>query len=235
MSKKTNLNRIKNIFDALLDEEPYQTNEFIIDYIFTYSRYTYIKNEMLDLLDANDFRKYKKYMSDLFNQQNDVKFLMNFIDKRYKLFTFKYINRFLSEKDYSEILMDCWTMEEFPSRDKNVTIDEFVEFFEKMNIDYAMEEDERKVFDNLDEFVTIYRGTKSINEDEFLYGLSWTLDVEQAKWFATRLDEIEGQSMLYKVVVPREEIFVYTNDREENEVIINPRNLYKYDIERTYL
>ena len=82
-----------------------------------------------------------------------------------------------------------------------------------------MSEKDRRQFKELPEPVTVYRGYlagKNFN------GYSWTTNQEKAKWYAKRFanpkEEIYGG--VRGATVSKNEIFAYTDEREEQEVII---------------
>ena len=229
--KETNRTRIELIFSILMDEEPYKINEIFIDYIFSNTRYFFEDDKRYDILDEDDFEYYKEILSEKIYDCDSVQQMFMFVDKRYKMFVFKYVREFLNEKDYAEILKDCWITEEFPSRSNNVSIEEYVEFFENVNLDYFLDDKEKETYNNLDENITIYRGVKTINGN-YLRACSWTLDFEQAKWFAKRFDEIEGDAIVYEITINKNEILAYTNERSENEIIINPDILDNLEVKK---
>lgn len=75
-----------------------------------------------------------------------------------------------------------------------------------------------------EDMITVYRG--GTNNGVF-YGkaLSWTLSFEKAEWFANRdpLDAIVRY--VAKAKIDRKHIFDYVNDRNEEEVLLNPKHL----------
>lgn len=89
-----------------------------------------------------------------------------------------------------------------------------------------MDEAERRIFDNLPEEVTIYRGVQSKKHKR---GLSWTLSYEKAEWFANRYSN--ENPIVYKTVVPKKHILCYIDRRNEEEIIVNPQILKEDKIE----
>jgi len=74
-----------------------------------------------------------------------------------------------------------------------------------------MDDEDKKIYDNLPDEVTIYRG--SVYED----GISWTLSKEKAEWFRDRFDEKD--SKVFEKTIQKKDIIAYFNGRDEQEII----------------
>ncbi len=86
-----------------------------------------------------------------------------------------------------------------------------------------MSPDDQAVLEGLPEIVTIYRGCGPMNEQ----GWSWTLDEEQAEWFAQRVPGSSGDLFGGLVLIAecqRSAIIAYLSGRGEDEIIIDPRD-----------
>lgn len=73
-----------------------------------------------------------------------------------------------------------------------------------------------------DEFI-LYRGVAGIGNKRRIRGISWTSDLERAKWFANRWKEFLPNPAVYMIKVKRDQILAYCNDRNENEFLIIPK------------
>lgn len=78
-----------------------------------------------------------------------------------------------------------------------------------------MTEDERAFVSDLPAKVRLYRGHQALNRN----GLSYTLSVDKAKWFAKRF----GPGDVRVRSVAKEDIVAYFNTRSEAEIVIHPR------------
>ena len=58
--------------------------------------------------------------------------------------------------------------------------------------------------------------------------MSWTLDEEKAKWFATRFDS--DMQVVYSTTIQKLDILAYFTERGENEIVVDPDTLKKCDI-----
>ena len=96
-----------------------------------------------------------------------------------------------------------------------------------------MNDEEKKVLDELPDVVKIYRGVNlkegdELDTDDYSYdmGISWTIDKERGEWFGNRFKG--NDCYLLEGEVDKSDIFCYFNSRKENEVVIRPfdiRNL----------
>ncbi len=116
-----------------------------------------------------------------------------------------------------ELIRDAW----IDSENIHQNFDGWYNLIESNGI--AMSEEDAKVYRELPEQVTVYRGCSPLNEE----GFSWTLDQEKAEWFANRFSRAGSKVM--KVTVPKSEIVAYLGGRGESEVILYPDNLSDFN------
>lgn len=180
-----------------------------------------------------DSEKYEIWlgeMKEFFENCDSVDRIMCHIRKSYRLTFFKYINKYLSAKDFALLLKDVWIMAENISDDKNVSMKELVKWFKMADKRYLLDKKEKKLLSELPNGVSVYRGVRS---EDYKYDMSWTLSLENAKWFAERYNT--DTQIVYKAVIQKQDILAYLNDRNEEEVIIDPVALKKYNIEEVEL
>jgi len=143
------------------------------------------------------------------------------VNKPYGLTFLKYAAPYLSQEDMSKILASAWILSENPNADANTGKRDLVTLFQSAAPDVLMTEDERQELTDLESPVTVYRGVTSYNAKN-IRALSWTLNYETAKWFATRFGE---NGTVYEAQVDKDRILALFNGRNESEVIVNPRYL----------
>ncbi|MDX1962858.1 MAG: hypothetical protein SFX18_06885 [Pirellulales bacterium] len=68
------------------------------------------------------------------------------------------------------------------------------------------------------ETFTLYRGVAGTTRERQVRGVSWTDDLETAKWFAGRFPYLANPAV-YETTVTPAEIYCFINDREEREYI----------------
>ena len=93
--------------------------------------------------------------------------------------------------------------------------------FRSIDPQKLMDEEERELFQSLDDVVTVYRGVTSYNAQN-VKALSWTLDREVAEWFAHRFGQ---NGTVYEAQVRKENIHAVFLGRNEEEVILDPERL----------
>jgi hypothetical protein len=71
--------------------------------------------------------------------------------------------------------------------------------------------------------LTIYRGVAGVGSMRRVSGLSWTLDLDIACWFASRFN-LPNPAILAASVRP-DEVFFYTDGRNEQEVVVRPARI----------
>jgi len=72
--------------------------------------------------------------------------------------------------------------------------------------------------------LTVWRGAAPRHSK----GMSWTLDIDQARWFAHRELTVFGydDAAVFKAKVPRPHVLaMFFEKRAESEVVVNPRTL----------
>lgn len=80
--------------------------------------------------------------------------------------------------------------------------------------EFMMDDEERAEFDALPEFLNIHRGT---TDDEERAGLSWTLNIKTARWFA---DRFKRNGRVVSKRIHKRKIVALNNSRNESEVIV---------------
>ena len=144
-------------------------------------------------------------------------------------------------------IRECWTGLENPSHHHDLWQDVWsrVEALGALERFSVIHKEDRSVFDALPETVTVHRGWQGDeddlnwmgNEDGGPWGWSWTLNREQAEWFARRPSAQPATPFVFTATVQKEYILAYFNDRSEAEIVLNPDylyGLYGHDIRLDY-
>lgn len=130
-----------------------------------------------------------------------------------------------SKKEYSELLRDSWVSTEFPHQLSNAVL---VRMFDNADIQFLMTKEERKALVTMPDEIIVYRGYSETNVKKGMTkrrGLSWTLDKEKAIWFATRWKHPDAN--ILRATVNKSDVYMYTDTRNESEVVVNPKRLKK--------
>lgn len=236
MRKETDMNAVKDMAIAFLHitPEPVSGFEIFITHPMLETAIARTKNGgLFNIFDEPE--KYKIWQEDMeagIKTCSNVYAICEMIRNSYKLTFFKFVNKFLAEKDFAKLLIACWTETEFPSNDINVSLTEIVKWFSKAKHQYLMDTEEKEVFNNLPDEVEIYRG---ISDEKYKEGISWTLSYDKAKWFAERFAQEDVSPIIYMTRISKEDILSYINRRDEQEIIVNSKCLKKYTISEEVL
>lgn len=230
--KQTDLKSVKETAIAFLNLEPQPVGSFgnlFVSHPYLNTSTTFLNStkEMFNIFDAPDkFKQWKTEFAEQINKFGDIHTIFFRITEPYKLTFFKYVNDYLSLKDFSESLIECYTQMEFTSDNTNVSKAELLSWFKKADKTYMMDEEEIEKYNSLPEQVPIYRG---VGDPKYKMEFSWTLSYKKAEWFATRFQS--DTPIVYKCLINKDDILTYTNARGESEVIVNATNLVNYQIE----
>lgn len=112
-------------------------------------------------------------------------------------------------KKYWKILSFLWTDSENIFQNKELWDDLLKD---KTNSNFFMSKKDLNFFNSLENEFIVYRGYTHWEN-----GYSYSLDKERAVWFANRFGQ---NGKVKEMLVKKEDVFAYTNSREENEIII---------------
>jgi len=146
-----------------------------------------------------------------------VHYILCMMSKPYRLQFLDLVKEDLDAQRIGELLSWIWVSTEFPNMNN---LDRWVKLFKMVLPESLMDEEELKNYKALPAKVTIYRGIQS--DKAKTRGLSWTLSIDKAKWFACRWQRV-GE--VYSATIRKDGIFAYFNGRGEEEIVVNPRKL----------
>lgn len=231
---KTNMERIKNTSYNLLDLEITKTSCWpdVAQHPFTNSGFYHWRDENGEVhfgtLDngTEAYKKWKSKYTELIDKAETITQIAVLINTPWLLFFTSLVEPYVSAEDFAELLRDSFTEMEQPNMDPNVSITQLKNYFKKCEKTALMYEDELEVYNSLPDIVTVYRGVTSYNNKK-LKVLSWTTDLEVAKWFANRYDQ-HGQ--VYTATISKKHILAYFGGRNEAEVIVDPSKLKEINL-----
>lgn len=156
------------------------------------------------------------------NKQGNIFGVYILIRKSYRLTFLKYIKEYLSTGDFSSLLADAWVSSENPNQDVNVSVGMAAHWFRQADKKILMDADDYKIYNELPEEFLLYRGV-SIGRNP--KGLSWTRNIETAKWFAHRFDTDKKQGYIQMATAYKKDVLAYFNSRGEDEIVIYHKDL----------
>ncbi len=228
---KTDLAAVKETAILFLHLEPTPVGNFgnlFVSHPYLNSSAAYLQEtkEMFDIFEDTDkFKAWKKEVEAQINSSKDLHSIFFRINNPYKLAFFKYVNEYLSEEDFAEALIYCYTLTEFTSDNTNVSKSQMLNYFKKAKKEYLMDEKELAKYNSLPEQVEIYRG---VGDSRYKTEFSWTLNYNKAEWFANRFNS--DTPIIYSCLINKSDIITYIASRGEDEVIVNTKNLKNYQI-----
>lgn len=146
------------------------------------------------------------------------------LSKPYRLTFLKYVEEYLSDKDFAKYLADGWVSSENPNGDVNVSLRTFVKWFRKADKKLLMNDKDYKVYRDLPSTFRVYRGVAVGRNPK---GLSWTRNLSTAEWFAKRFDTKDKKGYIQTAVISRSDALAYFNTRGEDEIVADS---FKMDI-----
>jgi len=171
--------------------------------------------------DPKALEEYQKAVSDQIDK-SDLTGIFMLMRKPYHLAFLKYCYQYLSEKDLAEYFAYAWVNSENPNQDVNCPISYLIRMFKKCDKKLLMTEEDYAIYESLPETFTIYRGVAVGRNPK---GLSWTQNLETAKWFAHRFDRNEKQGYIQTGIAEKKHVLAYFNTRNEDEIVYNTPKL----------
>lgn len=187
---------------------------FFVDHPIFYTKFTIAENQQFDVsIEEEREEYYKIYFK--FLRKFSLEYIINtMIRTPYRIIFF--IKFFNEIKNKEKIFEDIYIGTEFTHRNYN----EMSAIYNCCNLNNMnnIESDE--------EYITIYRGQnfKGYAKEN----ISWTLNLDVAKWFANRFG---GEPVILTARIPKSLIWFYTDKRNEEEIVLIPgSNISKYII-----
>lgn len=223
----TNLDSVKDIALALLHTNIKETElaPMIISHPIFESGFLFNQKtqQIINILEDQDglndiIHQYEK----LIMTKTSVKSIYFIIRKSYRLTFLKFIEKYLSIEDFSDLLSDAWTTSENPNQDINVSISYLTTMFQRTDKQILMTKEEYEIYLKLPTSFIIYRGV-AVNRNP--NGMSWTQDFQTAKWFSERFDYEDKKGYIQQGIANKKDVLAYFNRRGEDEIVINIKNI----------
>ena len=160
-------------------------------------------------------------------------YLYSVNEREYRFLFIEKVLPYLSKEEISETISYVYIDAEHPESYYEMNREKLIELFKLVDKNLVMNEKERAVYDSLDDEVVVYRGVPG-NKEERVKALSWTINKEKARWFASRPTRSETPSALYRAKINKKDIFLFTERRHESEIILNPNKLKEIEKIETF-
>jgi hypothetical protein len=120
--------------------------------------------------------------------------------------------REMKDEEFWEVLGEAWVDSE--NIWQNLSTWKMLLKSTRKGREHFMNEEERKMFEELPETLVVHRGFIPGKNKK---GLSYTLDEKKAEWFAKRFHK-EGE--VSTLTIPKSKAFAYLTGRGESEIIM---------------
>lgn len=236
MSKATDIDPIRDLAIVFLYLDVEKTEiPFIIKHPYSDSPYITIPGEgkpkIYNIADSpKDLDIWRRHVRNSLERMITAREFVNFITKSFRIAFFIRIRPYLSSEDLGSLLRQVWTSVEFPNHDPNISKAKFVDFFRKAGIQNICNAEERRFIGAVSDQkgLVVYRGTATDVRDD-IFGLSWTSDIEVARWFAERFGQ---DGSVHKARIGSSGVLAFFSG-SESEVVVDPKMLVNVEkIER---
>lgn len=189
---------------------------------FLLQRLNLLKTNTIDLSILEGQAVFKNHIFNLIKEAKEISDILMLVNSAWYMSFLKFTSWCLTEEDLGKVLGMTWIMQEFPNRDKIVTRREIIKWFREASKKTLMDPEEYQKYEELrkGKTLTVYRG---VGYDGKPSGLSWTLSLEKAIWFANRFnpDNAKVYKMDIDLTKHKNNILAYFDGRNEQEVIVD--------------
>jgi hypothetical protein len=120
------------------------------------------------------------------------------------------------------LFLTCWSIcSDAPSPWRSYLAEELRYTLKYVSLAECLLGEAREWFDSLPPVIEIYRGCQRVRKR----GLSWTTDVNVAQEFARAKRCHNSVPTLVSALIPKQHVFGVFLDRNENEIVVDPRRL----------
>jgi 5-methylcytosine-specific restriction endonuclease McrA len=177
------------------------------------------KKGLVNITKENEVWTRAWLLDNIVNNASSVSAVVYRCNKPYWIQIATMLRPVVPEEEWPGLAKGVWTATEFPHQQTNAVL---ITLFKGVPPALLMDERDYMAYERLPKNITVYRGLQG--KRARVDGLSWTLDLNTASWFANRFGQ-HGQ--VFKAVIPKKEVFFFTNARGEQEVVLDPRELRK--------
>ena len=234
MRKETDLEAVKKVARSFVYVDVHISEKvgFLVNHPYIGEIATAVKEDgklvLKDIRNEKDLNDVRKSILETIDAVTSYQHFIHIMRAPYLPAFFKFTKHLLSAFDYSSFLGSMWTIVEFPNVDDNITAPEFVRIFRKAEKSLLMDDDELRQYLALPEQITVYRGIRGRGS---LKALSWTIDIEQAEWFARRWGK---NGKVYSAIVRREDVLAVFTSRGESELVVDYSKLQDIVLEKEF-
>jgi len=171
-----------------------------------------------DILTGRDITPHLDEIKAAINNLEHVLSLIFVPSCEYSMWFFSLIENILSPQDFAAALRYCYTI---ASTYESIPHGRIRQYFEQIDPQHIMDDEEIVRYNELPDTITAYRGSPEIR----MRGLSWSLDIGQACFFADR----HKNEVVYEATIDKSKVFAFFGG--ESEIIADVRDcdIKQYD------
>lgn len=223
MKDKTDIDRVREIAKTFvyLDIKVDKDFPFIVRHPYIENPYIKFEQTVCNILENEN--AYEKFLEDIIMQIDQItqyKEFIPLITKSCRSAFLSYTKDYIDKSDLAYYLKYLWINTDYVNIDINISKKEYVNLFKAADKNILMNEEELKIYNNLPEILTVYRGINNFDNHP-INGMSWTPDLEIATWFKNRFKQ--GKGSIYQATVNKKEILAYFE--KEKETVVDYRKL----------
>lgn len=225
MRTKTDLDSVKKFAKMLIYLELNQVSDMpmFVNHPYVTSTFVSKNGKILNLLSEPDRMIWENDLKRTIANVNRYDEFATIITKSYRSVFLNETLRYIDNKDLAKYLRKLWISCDYVNVDQVISKSKYVSLFKQADKSALMNGDEIQRISDLPDNVTIYRGVNDITNHP-VDGLSWTLDINTANWFANRFAKMkECTASVYKATIKKEDILSYFD--EEKEVVVDYKKL----------
>jgi len=148
-------------------------------------------------------------------------------ERPYRLHAFIEIVDEVDDPTYWTMVGNWWT----DSENIHQNFEEWMDLWsaDRLDRESAMDDEERVALAVMPEILTIYRGYQVASSK---LGMSWTLDRQQAKWFANRFRRPNNTAWIATAKIYKTDVLAYFTGRSEEEIVVLPDDVFDVRVEQ---
>ncbi len=165
--------------------------------------------------------KHKRKLANAYLTEKKWRDYIAIHERPYRLFTFETISHKIDDnKQYWSLLSWIWT----DSENIHECYTDWVSCFTsgRDNRNEMMTQEDQLALAAMPDTITIYRG---VGHKNAIHGMSWTTDITRARWFAKRFSSNQKTKYIGTGEVLKKDVIAYFTTRNENEIVILPKDL----------
>lgn len=224
----THLDKIKEMMKLLvyLPIEIDNNIPFIVHHPYSTSNCVSVNENnhsiILDILKENDADRWRTYLINYIDKLDDVYRLFMMIEKPYKLLLLRKTYMYIDSESLGNLIRDIWVSVEYSNNDANMSTNKMLNIMKTVSKLQLMGDANLDLYNKLPDMVDVYRGVTKHNVKNISKSISWTIDLNVAKWFAKRFN-LENPEV-YHMQINKKDIVAVFDDRNESEVICSPKH-----------